>query len=87
MKTGVPISFRETFVLTSHKKSKKQRYRNLNIKNIKNNKAFWKTLKLFFNNKASNSGKITLVENDAITSDDKEIAKTMNQFFINIIKN
>ena len=36
--------------------------------------------------KASNLGKITLVENDAIISDDKEIAKTMNQFFINITK-
>ena len=31
-------------------------------------------------------GKITLVENDAIISDDKEIAKTMNQCFINITK-
>ena len=30
--------------------------------------------------------KISLVENDIIISDDKEIAKMMNRFFINITK-
>ena len=36
----------------------------------------------FFKNKASNSGKMTLVEIDDIVNVNKEIAKTMNQFFI-----
>ena len=43
-----------------------------------------KTLKPFFNSKASIPVKITSVKNDAIISDDKEIVKTMNRFFINI---
>ena len=34
----------------------------------------------------SNSRRITLLENDAILTYDKDIAKTMNNFFINITK-
>ena len=45
-----------------------------------------KTLKPFFNSKASHPVKITSVKDDAIISDDKEIVKTMNRFFINITK-
>ena len=53
------------------RKTKKQHWSNLNIRNIADNKTSWK---------------ITLVENDRIISDSKEITKVMNQFFINITK-
>ena len=49
--------------------------------------AYWKTTKPYFSNKGSNSKQITLLENESILTDDKDIAKTMNNFFINIIKN
>ena len=45
-----------------------------------------KTLKPFFNSKASNPVKITSVKNDAIISDDKEIVKTMNRFLLISLK-
>ena len=51
------------------------------------NQTFWKTVKPYFSDKASNSGgKMTLLENDSILTDDKDIAKSMNNFFINITK-
>ena len=51
------------------------------------NQTFWKTVKPYFSDKGSNSKRITLLENDSILTDDKDIAKTMNNFFINITKN
>ena len=72
--------FMRNFCANLLRKTKKKHYRKVTIKSITDNKTFcgepW-------NLKASNLCKITLVENDAIIS---EIAKTMNQFFINITK-
>ena len=51
------------------------------------NQTFWKTVKPYFSDKGSNSRRITLLENDSILTDDRDIAKTMNNFFINITKN
>ena len=50
------------------------------------NKKFWKTVRPFFSNKGPDSEKITLIENDELVRDDKEIAKIFNEFFINITK-
>ena len=45
-------------------------------------------IKPYFSDKgSSNSRRITLLENDSILTDDKDIAKTMNNFFINFTKN
>ena len=51
------------------------------------NKTFWKTVKPYLSNKESSSNRITLLENDLILTDDKDIAKTMNDFYINTTKN
>ena len=51
------------------------------------NQTFWKTVKVYFSDKGSNSRQITLLENDTKLTDDKETAKTMIFFFINITKN
>ena len=40
----------------------------------------------YFSNKGSNSNKITLVENDAIITNDRVNSKAMNKFFINTTK-
>ena len=42
--------------------------------------------KPFFNDKGSNSSKITLVEENNIISDEEEIANIMNNYFINVTK-
>ena len=46
------------------------------------NQTFRKTLKSYFSDKGSNSKRINLLENDSILTDGKDIAKTMNNFFI-----
>ena len=48
---------------------------------------FWKTVKPYFSEKGSSSNSITLLENDSILTNDKDIAKSMNNVFINITKN
>ena len=66
------------------RKSKKQYFSN--ISDVTDNKCFWKFVKPYFSNKGSNSNKITLVENDAIITNDRVMSKTMNKFFINATK-
>ena len=66
------------------RKSKKQYFSNINVSDVTDNKSFWKSVKLYFSNKGSNSNKIALVENDI--TNDRVISKTMNKFFINTSK-
>ena len=47
---------------------------------------FWKNVKLYFSDKGSNATNITLVENDIIITDDKEIGNFMNEHFVSISK-
>ena len=58
----------------------------MNIKQVSYNNLFWKSIKPFFSDKASNSSKITLVEENNIISDEEEIANIMNNYFINVTK-
>ena len=68
------------------RKTKKQCYENLSVKNAMDRQTFWKTVKPYFNDKESNSKRITLLQNNSILTDDKDIAKMMNNVFINITK-
>ena len=56
------------------RKSKKQYFSNINVSDATDNKSFWKPVKPYFNNKGSNSNKITLVENDAIITNGRVIS-------------
>ena len=56
------------------RKTKKEYFNSLNIKQVSDNKLFWTSVKPFFNDKGSNSLKITLVEENNIVSDVEEIA-------------
>ena len=67
-------------------KTKKEYFNSLNIKQVSDNKLFWKSVKPFFSDKASNSSKIMLVEENNIISDEEEIANIMNNYFINVTK-
>ena len=69
-----------------YKKERKKFYDNLDIKNIIDNK-FWKTLKPLLSDKAKcGSSKINLVENDEISSTDKEIAEVFNNCYSNAVR-
>ena len=68
------------------KKEKNKFFTNLHINNFTDNKKFWKTVKPLFTNCDGGSQKITLLKNDKIISNDKEVAETFNEFFENSVK-
>ena len=68
----------------SLKKDKKQYFAKLNVKDVADNKLFWKNVKPYFSDKGSNSTKITLVDKDIIIADEKQIANIMNEHFVRI---
>ena len=65
---------------------KKRYYNKLNLKLLKNNKTFWKTIKPLFSEKSIKSKKIVLVENDEILTSENEVSEIMNTFFSEIVK-
>ena len=68
------------------KKAKIDHFANLDIKSVTDNKKFWQTVKPLFSNKVKDKTVIKLVENDAMIDDESEIAKTFNEYFVNIVK-
>ena len=69
----------------SYTKQKLKYFSNLNIKNVTENKRFWKTIKPCFSNKSKNSERIVLTENDKIVMEDGKVALKYNMFFSNIV--
>ena len=69
-----------------YKRERAKYYENLNLKNITDNRKFWKTVKPFFGDKGASTNKIVLVENDQIINDDKEVAQKFNDYFDNAVK-
>ena len=70
-----------------YKNERREYYAKLDLRNITDDKKFWKTIKPFLTNKGINSGKITLIKNDEILSEDNEVAETLNIFFSSAPKN
>ena len=68
------------------RKTKKEYFQNLNVKDLSDSKNFWKIIKPYFSNKVLNSNKILLKEKGELVSDEKQLASIMNKFFINITK-
>ena len=69
------------------RKTKREYYSNLDVKNVTDNKAFWKTVKPLLSDKVTSNQKITLIENDEIINNDQETARIFNTFFSNIVSN
>ena len=67
------------------RKTKKAFYSNLNVKDIVDNKKFWKTVKSFFSDKSNNFENISLIKNGNLLTDDFEIEETFNKFFQNLV--
>ena len=62
-------------------KIKSKYFANLNIKDVTDNKWFWKTIKPSFSDKSKNSERIVLKENDEIVIEDGKVALTLSMFF------
>ena len=69
------------FCVNLLRKTKRQHFNKINIKNIANNRNFWKSIKPHFSAKGSISSKITLVENDTIITNDRYLSKRMKNFY------
>ena len=69
------------FCIKWHKKERKKYCNSLKLNKVTDNKAFWKAIKPFLSDKRTNINKITLVDNDKVISDDKQLCKTFTNFF------
>ena len=72
------------FCVNLLRNTKKDYFQKLNIKDLTDNKKFWKTIKPFFSNKGLNSNKLMLREKDVVVADEKALATLMNNYFVNI---
>ena len=66
------------------RKTKIEYFQKLNVKDLSDNRKFWKTIKPFFRNKGLNSNKLMLKENNRLITEKKKLATVMNAFFVNI---
>ena len=69
------------------RKTKKAYYSNLNVKDVVDNKKFWKTIKSFFSDKSNNFENTSLIEKGNLLTDDFEIAETFNKYLQNLVSN
>ena len=56
----------QNYCVSLVRKSEREYYSNLDVKNITDNKTFWKTVKPFLSGKVTSTKKITLIDNDKI---------------------
>ena len=68
-------------------KAKKNYFNNLNVRNITDNKQFWKTVKLFFSSKVSDNKRITPIEWGKVVFEDREVAETFKSYSEAVVEN
>ena len=68
------------------RKTKLKVLQKLKIKRTTDYKTLCKTTKPNFRDEESSSGKITSLQNNTILTEEKKIAETLNNYFINIAK-
>ena len=73
---------KRNFCVNLLRKTKNEYFQKLNLKDLSDNKKFWKTIKPFFSNKDLNSSKLMLKENSRLITEEKELATIMNSFFV-----
>ena len=69
------------------RKTKKDYYANLNVKDIVDNEQFWRTIKPLFFDKTKSNEKITSVEDQTVTTQDEQNPELLNIVFSNAVKN
>ena len=68
-------------------KSKKNYFNNLYVRNVTDNKQFWKTVKPFFSSKIGDNERITVIEGGKVFSEDRKVAEKFKSYFETIVKN
>ena len=61
-------------------KTKKNYYANLNVKDIVDNKQFWRIVKPLFSDKTKSNEKVTLVEDETFTTQDEKKCRAFKSF-------
>ena len=74
IKIGKILWSKDIFVLIFFVKLKQNTLKNLSVKDLSDNRNFWKTIKPYFSNKGLNSNKLLLKEKGNLVSDEKELA-------------
>ena len=64
-----------------NRREKKKYYSNLDIKNVTDNRLFWKTIKPLLSDKGGNRSKITLIDKEKVVSEDQEVSNIFNNYF------
>ena len=72
------------YVVSLLRKEKEKFWSNLNTNILTENRTFRKTVKPFLTDKTNKTSRITLIEEERVISLDHLIAKTFNEYFINI---
>ena len=67
------------------RKTKRDYFRNLNIRELNDNKKFWKRIKPFLSDKGLANNSIVLKENGNLITDTQELANLFNTYYINLI--
>ena len=67
------------------RKTKRDYFRNLNMRELNDNKKFWKRIKPFFSDKGLAHNSIVLKENGNLITDTQELANLFNTYYINLI--
>ena len=82
MKTVVNKASTQSLLKSFTKNKKKSFYKNLDEKEVPDNKVFWKNVKPSFSGKDANPSKMTLVKKNSIIVDENKIANILNNYFI-----
>ena len=69
------------------RKTKKDFFINLDVELLTENKQFWKTVKPCLTDKTLKGERITLIENEKVVSDERELVKIFNEYLSNIVPN
>ena len=65
-------------------RTQKDYFQNLNIRDLSDNRKFWKTVKPYFSKKGLNWNKFPLKEKENLALNKAQLATTINSFFVNI---
>ena len=69
------------------RKAKRKHLEDLSIADVTDNKKFWKRVKRLFGNKIKGNPNIALVESNDLITDEKSLAETFNNYFVNVVSN
>ena len=81
------VKQRRNYCVSLLRKTKKDYYANLNVKDIVDNEQFWRTIKPLFFDKTKSNEKITSVEDQTVTTQDEQNPELLNIVFSNAVKN